>query len=43
MDFKGALEAKGKKIAIVISRTHEFITGKMLEGAKDCLLRHGGD
>ncbi len=39
--FSGALDAKGKKFAIVISRFNELISGKLLEGALDCLLRHG--
>ena len=43
MNIAGELTAKGKKIAVVISRTHEFITSKMLDGAKDCIIRHGGE
>lgn len=43
MEYKGSLSAEGKKVAIVVSRTHEFVTVRMLEGAKDCLLRHGAD
>jgi len=39
--IEGELQAKGLKFAIVISRFNEFITGKLLEGAKDALLRHG--
>lgn len=31
----------GQRIAIVTSRFNEFITGKLLGGAKDCLVRHG--
>lgn len=37
----GVLDAKGKKFALVVSRFNEFISGKLLEGALDCLLRHG--
>ena len=33
--------AAGLKFGIVISRFNEFITGKLLEGARDCLVRHG--
>jgi len=40
MEYSGKLIAKGKKIAIVISRFNEFITGKLLDGAQDCLYRH---
>lgn len=28
------------KIAIVVSRFNDFITGRLLEGAKDTLIRH---
>ena len=35
------MDASGKKFGIVISRFNELITGKMLEGALDCLIRHG--
>jgi 6,7-dimethyl-8-ribityllumazine synthase len=38
---KGKLNASGKRFAIVISRFNEFITGKLLDGAVDCLQRHG--
>ena len=37
----GLMDAAGKRFGIVISRFNEFITGKLLEGALDCLLRHG--
>jgi len=39
--FEGMLLGKGLKVGIVASRFNEFITGKLLEGAKDALLRHG--
>jgi 6,7-dimethyl-8-ribityllumazine synthase len=39
--FEGMLQGKGLKFAIVISRFNEFITGKLLDGAKDALKRHG--
>ncbi|HAH87936.1 MAG: 6,7-dimethyl-8-ribityllumazine synthase [Armatimonadota bacterium] len=39
--FEGRLVADGLKFGIVISRFNEFITGKLLEGAKDALIRHG--
>ncbi len=41
--IQGQLSAKGKKIGVVISRFNEFITGKLLEGAYDCIQRHDGD
>ena len=39
--YEGKLTAEGLKFGIVISRFNEFITGKLLEGARDCLTRHG--
>lgn len=43
MKLEGQLNANNLKIAIVTGRFNEFITSKLLEGAKDCLLRHGAD
>jgi 6,7-dimethyl-8-ribityllumazine synthase len=39
--IEGELQAKGLRFGIVISRFNEFITSKLLDGAKDALLRHG--
>ena len=39
---EGELNATGKKFAIVVSRFNQFITGKLLDGAVDCITRHGG-
>lgn len=39
--YQGMLAAKGLKFGIVISRFNEIITNRLLEGAKDSLLRHG--
>lgn len=39
--IEGELYAKGLKFAIVVSRFNEFITEKLLYGAKDALTRHG--
>ena len=38
--FNGKLTATDLKFGIVVSRFNEFITQKLLEGAKDCLDRH---
>jgi 6,7-dimethyl-8-ribityllumazine synthase len=38
---QGELQAKGLKFGIVVSRFNDFITGRLLEGAVDALLRHG--
>ncbi len=41
--YEGQLVAKGLKFGIVASRFNEFITGKLLDGALDALIRHGAD
>ena len=40
-EFKGQLISKGFKYAIIVSRFNNFITEKLLDGAKDALLRSG--
>jgi 6,7-dimethyl-8-ribityllumazine synthase len=40
-EIKGRIAAGKGKYAIVVSRFNEFITSKLLEGAIDCLQRHG--
>ncbi|MBI5409218.1 MAG: 6,7-dimethyl-8-ribityllumazine synthase [Nitrospirae bacterium] len=40
--FEGELQAEGLKFAIIVSRFNEFITGKLLDGAVDAIIRHGG-
>ncbi|MFK3470306.1 6,7-dimethyl-8-ribityllumazine synthase [Staphylococcus aureus] len=40
MNFEGKLIGKDLKVAIVFSRFNDFITGRLLEGAKDTLIRH---
>jgi 6,7-dimethyl-8-ribityllumazine synthase len=42
-EIHGMLDAKGKAFGITISRFNEFITHKLLEGALDCLRRHGAE
>ncbi len=41
-EINGFLQADGLKFAIVVSRFNDFITNKLLDGAIDCLIRHGG-
>ncbi len=41
--FEGQLSAQGKRFAVVASRFNEFFVGKLLDGAIDCIVRHGGD
>ncbi len=40
-EFQGQLVSKGFKFAIIVSRFNNFITEKLLEGAKDALMRSG--
>lgn len=41
--YEGLLIGKELKFVIVISRFNELITTRLLDGAKDALLRHGVD
>ncbi len=41
--IEGSLNAEGIKVGIVVSRFNDFITGKLLEGAVDALVRHGAN
>jgi 6,7-dimethyl-8-ribityllumazine synthase len=41
--FEGNLVAKNKTFGIVVSRFNSFITKRLLEGAQDCLIRHGAN
>lgn len=40
--IQGDLVAKGLRFAFVVSRFNDFITSRLLEGAMDAVLRHGG-
>lgn len=42
-NYEGKLIASGLKFAVVVGRFNEFIGGKLLSGAMDGLIRHGGD
>jgi 6,7-dimethyl-8-ribityllumazine synthase len=39
--LEGKLTGEGLKIALVVSRFNSFITERLVEGALDCLRRHG--
>ena len=39
--IEGSLDGAGAKIAIVAGRFNDFLTKKLLDGATDCLTRHG--
>jgi 6,7-dimethyl-8-ribityllumazine synthase len=40
-NYEGNLLGKGLKFGVVVSRFNEFFSTKLLDGAKDALLRHG--
>ena len=39
--LEGSLDATGARFALVVSRFNDLLTGRLLEGALDCLTRHG--
>ena len=39
--YQGMLQGEGLKFGVVISRFNEFFSRKLLEGARDALVRHG--
>ncbi|AEH51694.1 6,7-dimethyl-8-ribityllumazine synthase [Pseudothermotoga thermarum] len=39
--YEGKLNGEGLKFGIIVSRFNSFITERLLEGALDCLKRHG--
>ncbi len=41
--IEGKLDAKGLRIAVIVSRFNSFITQKLLDGAVDAFVRHNGD
>ena len=41
--IEGNLVAEGIRIGIVVSRFNEFITSRLLSGAEDSFVRHGGN
>ena len=40
-EYNAKLNSEGKKFAVISARFNELISEKLVEGAKDCLLRHG--
>lgn len=41
--YEGKLVADGLKIGIIVARFNEFIGSRLLDGALDCLKRHGAE
>ncbi|MBQ7666729.1 MAG: 6,7-dimethyl-8-ribityllumazine synthase [Kiritimatiellae bacterium] len=42
-EITGNLSAAGASFAIAVSRFNSFFTEQLLQGAEDCLLRHGAE
>lgn len=40
---EGTYQAKGFRFGLIVSRTNELIAKRLLEGALDCLFRHGAE
>jgi 6,7-dimethyl-8-ribityllumazine synthase len=40
--YEGILTAKGLNVAVIVSRFNETITKVLVDGARDCWIRHGG-
>jgi 6,7-dimethyl-8-ribityllumazine synthase len=40
---EGALDGQGLRVAVVVSRFNDMFTERLLQGALDCLQRHGID
>lgn len=43
MEYKGRLDATGKRFALVVSRFNELISRELLDGAIDCFERHNAE
>ncbi len=41
--YEGKISGEGKKFGIIVSRFNNAITERLLNGAVDCLVRHGTD
>lgn len=41
--IEGGLRADGRRFGIVVSRFNGLVSKQLLEGAEDCLRRHGGE
>ncbi|HWR84118.1 MAG TPA: 6,7-dimethyl-8-ribityllumazine synthase [Candidatus Deferrimicrobium sp.] len=41
--YAGKLDARGFSFGLIVSRFNSFLTDKLLEGAIDCLKRHGAE
>lgn len=42
-EYKGKLDATGKRFALVVSRFNEFVSRELVSGAVDCFERHNAE
>jgi 6,7-dimethyl-8-ribityllumazine synthase len=42
-DYSGKLSARGLRIACLVSRFNDFVTTRLLEGARETFVQNGGD
>ena len=42
-ELSGGLQGRGLRVAVAVARFNEFVTQRLLEGARDALARHGVD
>lgn len=42
-EIEGKLVIKGKRFALLVARFNSFVVESLLDGAVDCLVRHGAD
>ncbi|KPJ53532.1 6,7-dimethyl-8-ribityllumazine synthase [candidate division TA06 bacterium DG_24] len=42
-EIRGTLSARGRTFALIAPRFNDFITRRLVEGAIDCLVRHGAE
>lgn len=40
-EYRGTYDARGLRFGLVVAEFNELISSKLLEGARECLLRHG--
>ena len=41
--LEGRLDAAGKRFGIIVGRMNEILSNRLLDGALDCLRRHGAE
>lgn len=42
-EYNGELKGAGKRFAVLVTRFNSLVTEQLVQGARDCLLRHGAE